>query len=411
MVKKRILTGILVLLAAVSLAGSGYLLGFKQGKKFPERIIVQGVENMQAPSGTASGVDFGVFWQAWQEVNELYLKNKDISGEDKVHGAVSGLVGSLQDPYSEFFSPQENEKFQQDVQGNFGGIGTELGIKKNQLVIIAPLKDTPASKAGLLAGDAILKINSSSTESITIERAVSLIRGPEGTAVTLTIFREGWDKPKDFKIVRANIMVPTLDVSMIDQNITRVELHSFNANVDQLFSQAISVALNNGSKGLILDLRNNPGGYLEVAVDLAGWFLPKGAPVVSEQGRDEKKLEEFSASGNAALKDFPVVVLVNGGSASAAEILAGALRDERKDIKLVGETSFGKGTVQQLENLADGSSLKITVAHWVLPSGKVLENGGLKPDFEVKITDDDIKNKKDPQLDKAVEILRSEIAK
>ncbi len=270
------------------------------------------------------------------------------------------------------------------------------------------MKDTPASRAGILAGDQILKINSSSTDGITIEKAVSLIRGPEGTEVILTIFREGWSKTKDFKMVRANIVVPTLEVETVNDHITHLSLHGFNGNAEPLFYQAMLKELRNGSRGLILDLRNDPGGFLEVAVNLAGWFLPKGSLVVSEAGT-VKPSQDFRAVGNAMLVNFPVVALVNGGSASAAEILAGALRDVRH-IKLVGETSFGKGTVQELQHLRDGSSIKVTVAHWVLPSGQILENGGLKPDVEVKLTDEDIANKKDPQLNKAIEVLKQEIA-
>jgi carboxyl-terminal processing protease len=405
MTKRRILSVLIVLVVAAALLGSGFLLGFKSGRKFPENIVVKGVQNVDG--GMPGNVNFGVFWQAWQMINDNYLKNEGVSNSDKLYGAIGGLVNSLGDPYSEFFNPKDNKKFYEDVQGNFGGIGAELGMKDGQLVIIAPLKGTPASRAGLLAGDKILAINSSSTEGISIDNAVSLIRGQEGTTVTLTIMRNGWQKSKDFKITRANIVVPTIDAETVDDNILRLELHSFNANAEYLFYQAMFKALSGGSRGMILDLRNNPGGYLEVAVDLAGWFLPRGSLVVSEEGRVRPKTE-FRANGNAALANFPVVVLINKGSASAAEILAGALRDDR-GIKLVGETSFGKGTVQELEPLPDGSAIKLTVAHWVLPSGGILENGGLVPDFEVKMTDDDVANHRDPQLDKAIEVLRSEI--
>ncbi len=406
MLKKNIIFGVLGLVAIAVFIG-GYALGFRSGENHPKKILVEGVNNLTTTSTAA--IDFGTFWQAWQVINDNYLKNQSTTNEDKLYGAINGLVQSLKDPYSEFFSPQDSEQFQQDVQGNFGGIGAELGKKNDQLVVIAPLADTPASKAGLVAGDAIIAIDASSTDGISIDKAVSRIRGPEGSSVTLTILRESWQKPKDFKIIRANIMIPTIDVSTIGGNITRLELHSFNANADLLFYQAMTKALANGSKGLVLDLRNDPGGYLEVAVDLAGWFLPKGTQVVSEEGRGGVIINNYKADGNAALVDFPVIVLINKGSASAAEILSGALHDNRKDVKLVGETSFGKGTVQQIEDLNDGSSIKITVAHWVLPSGHVLENGGIKPDIEVKVTDDDIAKKRDPQLDKAVQILQSEI--
>ncbi len=405
--KKRILTVVLVIITVAALLTSGFMLGYKQGKKFPETIVVKGASDLNG--GQPGDVDFGIFWQAWQTINDYYLNSSSTSSADKLQGSINGLVNSLGDPYSEYFAPSENQKFQQDIEGNFGGIGAELGMKNDQLVVIAPLKDTPASEAGLQPNDQILAINSSSTEGIIIDSAVNLIRGPVGTSVTLTIMREGWDKPKDFKMTRANITVPTLDLETVGGDIAHISLHQFNGNADEQFYEAAAKALSQGDKGMILDLRDDPGGYLEVAVDLAGWFLPQGTSVVTEEGRSIPT-QNFRAEGNAALKDMPVVVIINGGSASASEILAGALRDERH-IELVGETSFGKGTVQQLENLNDGSSIKLTVAHWVLPSGKILENGGLKPDVEVKITDDDIAAKRDPQLQKAIEVLQSEIAK
>lgn len=406
--KNKIINTLLIVIAVSALLGSGFLLGFKFGKKFPEILLVRGVQNVEVDS--SNNVDFGVFWQTWQLINDNYLRAKNITNQDKLRGAIKGLVGSLGDPYSEYFPPEDNKKFREDIQGNFGGIGAELGVRKNQLVIIAPLKNTPASSVGLLAGDFILMINSSSTEGMTVDQAVNLIRGPEGTEVVITILREGWNKTKDFKIIRANIEVPTLDVQVKEGDIAYVQLHSFNANANMLFYREMAkIFASGGTKGMILDLRNDPGGYLEVAVDLAGWFLPRGSLVVSETGKTGNG-EVFKANGNGALKDLPLVVLINKGSASAAEILAGTLRDGRK-IKLIGETSFGKGTVQQLLPLRDGSSVKLTMAHWVLPNGGILENGGLSPDIEVKMTEDDVNQKRDPQFDKAMEVLKSEIAK
>ncbi|MBI4087420.1 MAG: S41 family peptidase [Candidatus Liptonbacteria bacterium] len=409
MVRKKFLVGAAVFVVVIALLGGSFFVGYQAGKKVPEIISVQGISNLDAGK---PDVNFGIFWEAWKLVNDQYLRNKDVKDQDKVYGAVSGLVGSLKDPYSQFLPPSDSKKFQEDVQGNFGGIGAELGIKKDALVVIAPLKDTPASKVGLLAGDQIVKINATSTEGMMIEEAVRLIRGPVGTEVGLTIFREGWEKPKDLTITRATIMIPTLDAKTISTpagNITHLELHSFNSNASFLFHREMSKAIAAGSKGLVLDLRNDPGGFLQVAVDLAGWFVPRGSLVVSEKGRNDEG-QDFRTVGNEALLHFPVVVLINKGSASASEILAGALRDIQK-IKLVGETSFGKGSVQQLQDLSDGSSIKITVAHWVLPSGRILDSDGLEPDVKVEMTDEDIENKRDPQLDKAVEVLQSQIAK
>ena len=404
---KRIILWVVAALAAAIILASGFALGFKAGEMFPKTITVAEVSGIS--SGQPASVNFGTFWQAWDTINKNYLKADKISAQDKVYGAISGLVGSLKDPYSVFLSPSDNEKFQGDVRGNFGGIGAEIGIKKNQLVVIAPLKDTPASKAGLKAGDMILSINSTSTDGMTTDEAVGLIRGPKNTDVTLSILREEWEKPKDFKITRGTITIPTLDFEMKDGNVAYIQLYTFNANAGYLFYNAILKATSEDADGMILDLRNNPGGYLDVAVDLGGWFFPKNTLIVKEESRDGE-LQKLLANGNSALADFPIVVLINGGSASASEILAGALRDNR-GIKLIGEKSFGKGTVQQLIPLPDGSTVKLTIAHWVLPSGKILESEGLVPDIEVKISDEDIKNKKDPQLDKAMEIIKSEIQK
>lgn len=407
MFKNRFFVVLSLIVAVVLLFGGGFVWGLKFGEKLPRTVLVRGVSNID--SGDQTSVDFSIFWQAWQLIDDYYLKNKDIADQQKVYGAVSGLLGSLGDPYSTFFNPEDGEKFEQDIQGNFSGIGAEIGIKNNQLVIVAPLKDTPASRSGLLPSDQIIKIDSTPTQGLTVDKAVTLIRGPENTEVVLTILRKDWIKPKEFKITRARITAPTLDFGMKDNEIAYVQLYSFNANAGPLFFKAMLKALAGGARGMVLDLRNNPGGYLEVAADLAGWFLPRGTLVVSEENRSGI-VQRFVASGNEALVGIPVVILMNEGSASASEILAGALRDNR-GAKIVGEQSFGKGTVQELQNLKDGSSLKITVAHWVLPNGKVLEGDGLKPDVEVKIAEDDIQNNRDPQLEKALQIVREEILK
>lgn len=397
---------ILVLAAVAALVGSGYLLGYRVGRTVPLTVEVR---NIAGTEEAVPSVDFGTFWQAWKTVDERYLKAPEVVSQERVYGAIRGLVGSLQDPYSLFLDPEENKKFEEDIQGNFSGIGAEIGSRKGVIVVIAPLKGSPAERAGLKPADKILTVNGTSTADMSVEEAVRLIRGPEKTEVVLLIFREGWEKPKEFKIIREQIEIPTVELEMKDDNIAYVSIQSFNANTHRLFYDAMFKAFTKGTRGLVLDLRNNPGGYLQIAVDIAGWFLPRGTLVASEEGRVIQK-QEFRANGNAALKDIPVVVLVNEGSASASEILAGALRDVR-GVKLVGAKTFGKGTVQQLEGLRDGSAVKLTVAHWVLPSGKVLENEGLVPDIEVTRTDEEIEAKRDPQLLKAIDILKEEIRK
>jgi carboxyl-terminal processing protease len=393
------------LLAAIVLAGTGFTLGLTVGKKMPQNIVVRGVTGINDASSTA---DFGTFWQAWKLIDDNYLKAKDVSSEDKVRGATAGLVASLGDPYSEYFDPESARSFKQDVQGSFSGIGAEIGIRSEQLVVISPLKGTPAEQAGLMANDKILLINGSSTKGLSIEKAVSLIRGPEGSTVKLTILRDGWTKTKDFSIVRKKVEAPTLDFKMLPGAIAYVQLYQFNANAERLFANAARQAAANNAQGMILDLRGNPGGYLDVAVNLAGSFVVKGSVVVKEEGRNGEILETLRADGDESLVHTPVVILIDKGSASASEILAGALQDIR-GTKLIGETSFGKGTVQQFMDLRDGSTVKLTIAHWVLPSGRILDHDGLKPTHEVILKEEDVEKKRDPQLDKAIEVMKEEI--
>lgn len=400
-VGKSLLAIVLVIVIGVG----GYYGGLSAGKKQAQTIVVEGVANTS--SSVAGTTDFATFWQVWNLINENYLRDDTVAGQDKVYGAVKGLVAALNDPYSEFFTPVESKQFLEDVQGNFSGIGAEIGIRKNQLVIVSPLKGSPAEQAGLKPADQIFAINASSTEGITIEKAVQQIRGAEGTTVKLTVYREGWDKPSEIEIKRQRIEVPTLTYTIKESNIAYIELNSFNANAPQLFTDAAIKLMNDGAKGIVLDLRNNPGGYLDVAVELAGWFIPKGGVVVREESRIQDPAT-LTANGNGALGQFPVAVLINGGSASASEILAGALRDNKK-ATIVGEQSFGKGVVQQILPLGNGSSVKLTIARWLLPNGESLDNGGLKPDVEIKLTEEDFNAERDPQLDKAIEIVRSKI--
>jgi carboxyl-terminal processing protease len=393
---------VLPALILLVLLGAGvFQAGVSYGEKHPQTLLVRGVNNLEA---TSTPADFSTFWQAWNLIDEKYLRQGEVNGQEKVYGAIQGLVGSLNDPHSVYFPPTDNQKFQEDIQGNFGGIGAELGFRKGGVVVIAPLKNTPAERAGLKSGDLILQVNSSSTEGLSVDEVVDWIRGPKGTEVKLVVLREGLDAPKEIKIVRDTISIPTLDYK-IENGIAYVQLYSFNANAETVFYEAFLEMVKKGAKGMVLDLRNNPGGYLEVAVDLAGWFVPEGEIVVSEAGRNGERIE-FKAKGSSPLLELPTVVLMNEGSASASEILAGALRDIR-GIQLVGTKSFGKGTVQQLLELKDGSSVKLTVAHWVLPHGQVIDGEGLKPDHEVDISDEDIAQRRDPQLEKAKEVLRS----
>ncbi|MDO8466768.1 MAG: S41 family peptidase [bacterium] len=389
-------------LLAISVVGGSFYVGYRSGQQDPRVVTVKGITNVDDAD---IKVDFGVFWQVWEKLKEQHIDGGTVKDKDLVYGAVHGLTASLKDPHTVFFPPADAKKFEEDVSGHFGGIGAEIGTRDEQLVIIAPIKDSPAERAGLLPKDKILKVGDVVVAQMDVNEAVKLIRGEIGTKVTLTIMRDGFKAPKDFTITREEIKSPTLDWDVKEGNILHIKLYSFNENAPNLFYRAILDGSVRGADGIVLDMRNDPGGFLEVAVNLAGWFFPKGSVVVTEAFRDGND-RVFRANGNAALKDIPVVVLINGGSASASEILAGALRDLKGSI-LVGEKSFGKGTVQELQTLKDGSSLKITVAKWLLPKGSAIEKVGLIPDVEVKMTEEDFKNDNDPQLTKAMEILKT----
>ncbi len=402
---KKIVAYVLSVIGAFAAITFAFYFGYQKGTEHPKKVVIENVANPDRPGELIT--DFGVFWEAWDLVKKGHLKGGEVSDHDLLYGSISGLVNSFDDPHSVFLPPEDSKKFEEDVTGNFGGIGAEIGIRDEQLVIIAPLKDNPAEKVGLKAGDRILAINEEVTQGIDVNEAVKKIRGEIGTEVTLTIFREGWDQTKDFTITRANIQIPTLEWELItegDKEFAHIKLFSFNQNAPLLFYRAALGVLLGRADGIILDLRNNPGGFLEVSVNLAGWFLDDGELVVSEKFRSGEEIA-FRSRGNGALKKVPVVILVNRGSASASEILAGALR-ANLGTKLVGEKTFGKGTVQELFPLSDNSTIKLTIANWVLPDGHVIEEQGLTPDFEVKITEED---QEDTQLNKAKEVLLAEI--
>ena len=395
-------------LTALFLTGTiwfAFYLGLQRGFAETKNIVIQGISGGETPGNISS--DFSVFWQAWDKLKTEHVNSGDVKNQNLVYGAIKGMTESLNDPYTEFFTPKDYKTFKETIGGNFSGIGAEIGIRNDQLVVIAPLKDSPAEKAGILAGDMILKIDNKTTDGLNVSQAVQIIRGELNTKVTLNILRKGWTKPKDFIITRSKINVPTVDYKM-KGDIAYVQLYNFDANTNMAFYNAMKdILLNKKAKGIVLDVRNNPGGYLDVAVDLAGWFVQKGDVVVKEKHTDGK-IDVFKANGNEALKNLPVVVIINGGSASASEILAGALRIDRK-IQLVGEKSFGKGSVQELQTLKDDSALKITIAKWLLPDDSAIDKVGIVPDVTVSITESDINSGKDPQLDKALEIVNKQI--
>lgn len=349
-------------------------------------------------------VDFSLFWDAYNKLHEKYIHREDLEDQGIIYGAISGMMRSLDDPYTEFFNPSQAKIFSQDLSGSFEGIGAEIGIKKGQLTIVAPLKGSPGERAGLKAGDAILQINAKSTADMSIDEAVRLIRGRRGTKVTLTIFREGFTETKDITIIRETIKIHALEWELKEGGVAFVSIHQFDQQLPADFSKVAFEIIKSPAKRIVLDLRNNPGGYLEICQQVAGWFLKDGAVVTIEDFGKGKEQKLYKANGSASLSQYPTVVLINGGSASASEILAGALRDNR-GIKLVGEKSFGKGSVQEVVDLQDGKSfLKITVAKWLTPKGKSIAEVGLTPDIKVENPEDD--PAKDSQLQKALEIVK-----
>ncbi len=393
------------------------VIGFGGGILYTNRnasttAMIQQLVNQD--TGKIQNVDFSLFWKVWNELSAKYVDKSELDTQKMVYGAISGMVDSIGDPYTVFFEPVKAKEFAQEISGSFGGVGMEIGVKDNILTVVAPLPDTPAARAGILAGDKILKIYDKTTQGLSAEEAVSMIRGKIGTKVTLTISSNG-SKAREVIITRETIKVPTVVWKMINQdnkNYAYIQAYQFNQNINSQFKTAVEEIEKSNPKadGIILDLRNNPGGLLDSAINLAGYFVKKGQPVVSEVFGDGTT-NEFTSDGNAIMAKYKTVILINGGSASASEILAGALHDNL-GLKLVGEKTFGKGVVQELVNLNDDSSLKVTVARWFTPDGVNISKEGIEPDIKVELTEDQKKNiifgdlSVDPQLQKALDVLK-----
>lgn len=351
-------------------------------------------------------VDFAQYWEVWSTIRDRSVE-KDVSDMDLFYGSISGMVGALGDPYSVFFDPKQAAEFADELEGEFEGIGAEIGIKLNQLVVIAPLPDSPAEKAGLQAGDAIIAIDGEETAGMLLDEAVRRIRGKDGTQVTLQIFRKGLEEPKDVVITRAVIKADAVKLEIVQKDgkkIAHLTITSFNETTSAAFSEAVRKLLLEGADGLVLDLRNDPGGYLDTAVEVAGEWAPRSVIVMERFSEEDER--NYTSEGSARLTQMPTVVLVNGGSASASEIVAGALQDYGLGY-LIGEQTFGKGSVQDYMEFEDGSALKLTIAEWLTPKGRSINEEGIRPDEIVELTNDDYDNDRDPQLDRAVEVLVS----
>jgi carboxyl-terminal processing protease len=361
----------------------------------------KGIEINRALPEDKSHLDFSLFWEVWDKVSATYLDKSAVKPREMIYGAIKGMVASLGDPYTAFLPPEENKEVKEDLNGKFEGIGIQLGYRDGTLAVVAPLAGSPAEKAGIRAGDLIIKIDDKETIGVSLPEAVKLIRGEKGTKVKLTLIHEAEMETFDREIVRETIIVPSVELSYVENDIAHLKLTRFSDTTNEEWLKAVDEIVSHQPlvKGVILDLRNNPGGYLTGSVFIASEFLPSGV-VVQQQNADGTK-ETFSVDRLGKITTQSLVVLVNEGSASASEIVAGALKDYGR-AKIIGEKSFGKGTIQEAYDIGEGSGLHITTARWLLPNGDWIDKKGITPDYEIA---DDTKTEEDEQLDKAVEVL------
>ena len=417
---------VIIILSIILLSGG---LGYRLGEGNSAKNISGGINNTQIVNTTTPTnalVDFSLFWDVWQRIHRFYIESSTIDNQKLVYGAISGMVNALDDPYTSFFPPKENQEFKDDMGGAFEGIGAQLEAKDGRILVVSPLKGSPAEKAGILSGDWITKVDGVETFNWTTNQAVSKIRGKKGTSVTLSIFHANAKEAVDITIVRDTITIPSVETwvktaseikeingttastkyAKSTKKVAYISLSRFGDRLEEDWQKAVSSvtqALNtNGSiSGLILDLRGNPGGYLDGSVYIGGEFLKQGSTVVSQENSDGTR-EDYKVDRLGKLLSVPLVVLINKGSASAAEIVAGALRDNGR-ATLIGETSFGKGSVQTPQELSGGASVHITTGKWLTPKGDWITKKGIVPDIEVKWTFDEASQ--DAQLAKAVEFL------
>ncbi|MEK7579063.1 MAG: S41 family peptidase [Patescibacteria group bacterium] len=381
-----------------------FVAGFFAGQQhIPASDRVDDVYNMGA--GKPEAVDFEPFWKAWKLIDEKYIGTEEVTPQEKVWGAIEGLADSLGDPYTVFLPPEEAEMFAELIEGSFGGVGMEIGEKEGFLVVIAPLKNTPAERVGIRAGDIIVSIEEMPTDDLSVDEAVDLIRGEPGTTVTLELLSDGATAIREVTVTREEIVIPTLNAELRSDGIFVISLYNFDAQAAGHFKDAMQEYAQSGATKMILDVRGNPGGFLDAAVSIASYFVPQGEVVVRESmdGKGEEKVHR-SKGYKAGILPQKMVVLVDKGSASAAEILAGAL-SEHEIATLIGEQTFGKGSVQELVSVTPNTALKITVAQWLTPDGTSISKAGLTPDIVVEQTIDDIVAEKDPQMDAAIDFL------
>jgi carboxyl-terminal processing protease len=402
----KIKTKILFITGSVLLLCGVFALGMYIGyQNRPYVTRVSSIIDKEVPIGT--NADFEPFWKVWNIIDEKHPGADKITSQQRVYGAIKGLVDSLNDPYSVYFPPADSKDFHDTINGSFEGIGMEIGIKDKVLTVIAPLKDTPAERAGIKAGDKVLKIDKTATNDMSVDKAVELIRGVAGTKVILTIYRESEGKPREVSVIRDVISIPTLDSELRPDGVYLIRLYNFSAQSANLMNDALKSFKASGSKNLVIDLRGNPGGYLDSAVDMASFFLPEGDTVVTEDFGTNGSPRVYRSKGYRLLdlKNIKVAILVDKGSASASEILGGAL-SEHGVAPLIGETTYGKGSVQEVMDVTDTTTLKLTIAKWLTPNGVSISEKGLVPTILVETTEQDLQNKTDPVLNRALEYFK-----
>lgn len=397
----------LVLIVALVTFTGGYFLGIQGYRANVNRALKVSFSH-QVP--TNINVSMDLFWQVWDKLTSDYYDKSKLVPSQMIYGAIQGMVSAVGDPYTMYLPPDQNKVINDNLSGSFSGVGIEIGYKNTHLAVVAPLSGSPAEAAGVKPGDYIVHIKDTAkkididSSNLDLSTAVDDIRGTAGTVVTLTLLREGSSAPIVVKLTRAKIDVPSVVLSWVgmDKNIADIKLSQFDSNTDSEWNKVVDQILaNKNAKGIIIDLRNNPGGYLQSAVDIASDFVQAGTTVVIQQDGNGTQTPTASETLHQRLNGYKVVVLINGGSASASEILSGALRDDLK-VKLVGDKSFGKGTVQNPEDIPGGSGLHITIAKWLTPNGTWVHGVGLTPDVSVALKDGD---KGDAQLEAALKLF------
>ncbi|MBU0619022.1 S41 family peptidase [Patescibacteria group bacterium] len=404
-VRKTVLSLAFLLLVG----GSGFWLG--RTVQLPSTSSVNWRVDRAQPAAK-NHLDLSMFWDVWDRLEQSYFDRQAVDAQKMIWGAIQGMTAALDDPYTVFLPPKDNQRAQEDLNGFFEGVGIELGYRDEILAVIAPLEGMPAKAAGIRAGDLIVHVKDEAknvdvdTLSMSLPQAVEIIRGPKGTPVTLSIIHSGEQEVVEIAIVRGTIIVSSVQLDWVEGDIAHLQLFRFGERTPEEWDQAVTEITDKCSggqrfncSGIILDLRNNPGGYLEAAVNLASEFIAQG--VVVKQENAGGSVETYSVTRRGKLLEAPIVVLINKGSASSSEILAGALK-VRRQIELIGETSFGKGTIQEAQELGGGAGLHVTTARWLLPDDTWVNEAGLEPDYQVE---DDRETEADEQFLKAIEVL------